>query len=148
MSCTARLSASAENEGCHEASAPRTALATGCDAGIRYHERLEQDLIGISIGPHEQRFAAAAATAYLQQHGRPKHPRELLDHACLRGQSASAAKPAWEFERKGERVEIEPIGPLLVRIGAAADLAVDAAVASVGVIYLFEDWLTARCARR
>ena len=34
------------------------------------------------------------------------------------------------------------------RLSASADLAVDAAVASVGVIYLFEDWLTARCATR
>jgi len=28
-----------------------------------------------------------------------------------------------------------------VRIGAATDLAVDAAIASTGIIYLFEDWL-------
>ncbi|CAN7606414.1 LysR family transcriptional regulator [Pseudorhodoferax sp. LjRoot39] len=122
-------------------------LAAGCDAGIRYDERLEQDMIAIPIGPREQRFAAAAAPAYLQQRGRPKHPRELLDHACLRGQFASGTKPAWEFERKGERLKIEPTGPLLVRIGAAADLAVDAAVAGVGVVYLFEGWLRPYIAR-
>ena len=116
-------------------------LAAGCDAGIRYDERLEQDMIAIPIGPREQRFAAAASPAYLKKHGRPKHPRDLLDHACIRGQFASGATPAWEFERKGERVKIEPTGPLLVRIGAATDLAVDAAVSGCGVIYLFEDWL-------
>lgn len=55
--------------------------------------------------------------------------------------------PAWEFERKGERVKIEPTGPLLVRIGATTDLAVDAAVAGSGVIYLFEDWLRPYIAR-
>src|SRR5277367_2653266 len=60
-------------------------LAAGCDAGIRYEERLEQDMIAVPIGPREQRFATAASPAYLDQHGRPKHPRELLDHACLRG---------------------------------------------------------------
>lgn len=49
--------------------------------------------------------------------------------------------PAWEFERRGEVIKIEPTGPLLVRIGAATDLAVDAAVSGCGVIYLFEDWL-------
>lgn len=49
--------------------------------------------------------------------------------------------PAWEFERDGEVVKVDPVGPLIVRIGAATDLAVDAAIAGTGVIYLFEDWL-------
>ena len=104
-------------------------------------------MIAIPIGPREQRFAAAASPGYLRQHGRPRHPRDLLEHACLRGQFASGAKPAWEFARKGESLKIEPNGPLLVRIGAAADLAVDAAVAGVGVVYLFEDWLRPWIAR-
>jgi len=116
-------------------------LAAGCDAGIRYDERLEQDMIAIPIGPREQRFATAASPRYLDQHGRPEHPRELLAHACLRGQFSSGLIPAWEFERNGEAVKIDPTGPLLVRLGAATDLAVDAAVAGSGVIYLFEDWL-------
>jgi len=60
-------------------------LAAGCDAGIRYEERLEQDMIAVPIGPRFQRFAAAAAPAYLDRRGRPEHPRQLLDHACLRG---------------------------------------------------------------
>lgn len=122
-------------------------LAAGCDAGIRYDERLEQDMIAVPIGPREQRFAVAAAPAYLARHGRPKHPRDLLAHACLRGQFASGASYPWEFERRGEVIKLEPTGPLLVRIGAATDLAVDAALAGVGVIYLFEDWLRPYMAR-
>jgi DNA-binding transcriptional LysR family regulator len=35
-------------------------LAAGCDAGIRYDERLEQDMIAVPIGPRVQRFATAA----------------------------------------------------------------------------------------
>jgi DNA-binding transcriptional LysR family regulator len=116
-------------------------LASGCDAGIRYDERLEQDMIAIPIGPREQRFATAASPAYLERRGRPQHPRDLLEHACLRGRFASGATPAWEFERDGEVVKVDPTGPLIVRIGAAADLAVDAAVAGSGIIQLFEDWL-------
>ena len=49
--------------------------------------------------------------------------------------------PAWEFERDGEVVKVDPSGPLVVRIGEATDLAVDAAVAGCGVVMLFEDWL-------
>jgi DNA-binding transcriptional LysR family regulator len=116
-------------------------LAAGCDAGIRYDERLEQDMIAIPIGPREQRFATAASPAYLDRRGRPAHPRELLDHACLRGRFKSGAMTAWEFERDGEVVKVDPTGPLIVRVGTATDLAVDAAVAGSGVIQLFEDWL-------
>jgi DNA-binding transcriptional LysR family regulator len=116
-------------------------LAAGCDAGIRYDERLEQDMIAVPIGPRVQRFATAASPAYLDARGRPQHPRDLLAHSCLRGQFASGAMPAWEFERDGEVVRVDPAGPLMVRIGAAADLAVGAAVAGLGIIHLFEEWM-------
>lgn len=116
-------------------------LAAGCDAGIRYGERLEQDMIAVPIGPRTQRFAVAAAPAYLAAHGQPRHPRDLLDHACLRGQFSSGAMTTWEFERDGEIVRVDPSGPLIVRVGAATDLAIDAAVAGTGIIMLFEDWL-------
>src|SRR5215475_2369111 len=92
-------------------------LAAGCDAGIRYDERLEQDMIAVPIGPRVQRFAVAAAPAYLDRRGRPQHPRDLLHHACLRGRFSSGAMIAWEYERNGEVVRVDPIGPLTVGIG-------------------------------
>jgi len=116
-------------------------LGAGFDAGIRYDERLEQDMIAVPIGPRTQRFAAAAAPAYLDRHGRPQHPRELLKHACLRGRFSGGAMPTWEFERNGKVVRIEPTGPLLVSFGTATDLAVEAAIAGTGIICLFDDWL-------
>ena len=116
-------------------------LAAGCDAGIRYDERLEQDMIAVPIGPRIQRFATAASPAYLDAHGRPEHPRDLLSHACLRGQFASGAMPTWEYERDGEIVRVDPTGPLVVRLGAAVDLAVSAAIDGLGIIHLFEGWL-------
>jgi DNA-binding transcriptional LysR family regulator len=116
-------------------------LAAGCDAGVRYDERLEQDMIAVPIGPRLQRFATAASPDYLDARGRPQHPRDLLAHACLRGQFASGATPSWEFERGGEVVRVDPPGPLVVRAGAAIDLAVGAAIAGLGIVHLFEEWL-------
>jgi DNA-binding transcriptional LysR family regulator len=116
-------------------------LAAGCDAGIRYDERLEQDMIAVPIGPRIQRFASGAAPAYLDQHGRPEHPRDLLGHACLRSRFASRAMTEWEFERDGETVHIDPTGPLIVQAGGGSDLTVDAAIAGTGIVSLFEDWL-------
>ena len=116
-------------------------LAAGCDAGVRYDERLEQDMIAVPIGPRIQRLATAASRDYLDAFGRPEHPRDLLAHACLRGRFPSGAKPLWEFEHDGEVVRIDPPGPLTVRIGGAVDLALDAAISGLGVIHLFEDWV-------
>ena len=116
-------------------------LAAGCDAGIRYGERLEQDMIAVPIGPRHQHFSLGAAPAYLDRHGRPEHPRDLLRHACLRGRFSSGTMALWEFERNGEVVQVDPTGPLLVSAGAATDLAVDAAIAGTGIVALFEDWL-------
>jgi DNA-binding transcriptional LysR family regulator len=116
-------------------------LAAGCDAGIRYEERLEQDMIAVPIGPRIQRFAVAASPAYLDKHGRPEHPRDLLGHACLRQRFPSGVMPPWEFERDGEKIRIDPTGPLVVTAGGASDFAVDAAVAGLGIVGLFEEWL-------
>lgn len=116
-------------------------LAAGCDAGIRYEERLERDMIAVPIGPRVQRFAAGASAAYLARCSRPQHPRDLLGHACLRHRFPSGVTPAWEFERDGEIVRVDPTGPLVVTAGGATGLAVAMAVAGLGIVGLFEDWL-------
>jgi len=116
-------------------------LAKGCDAGVRYEERLEADMIAVPIGPRHQRIATAAAPAYLAARGVPDHPRDLLTHACLRGRFSSGSMPDWEFERDGEVIFVDTRGPLIVGPGGAMDLAVAAAVAGMGVVHLFEEWL-------
>ncbi|MDB0529630.1 LysR family transcriptional regulator [Ralstonia solanacearum] len=116
-------------------------IAAGCDAGIRYEERLDQDMIAVPIGPRAQRMATAAAPTYLDRRGRPKHPRELLDHACLRVRFSSGNTPPWKFERNGKVIRVDPDGPLFVNTAGAIDLAIDAAIAGSGVIHMFEDWL-------
>jgi len=116
-------------------------IAAGCDAGIRYDERLAQDMIAVPIGPRIQRFAAAASKAYLDRRGRPAHPRDLVEHACIRNRFASGSMPDWEFERGSETVLIDPPAALIVQTGGGVDLAVECAMAGSGIIMLFEDWL-------
>ena len=117
-------------------------LAAGADAGIRYDEKLEQDMIAVPIGPRVQRFAMAASPDYLARQGRPEHPKDLLQHRCLRGRFSNGALfSPWELERGDETFRIEPQGPLTVSISGAMDLAVDMAVAGMGIIGNFEEWL-------
>jgi DNA-binding transcriptional LysR family regulator len=117
-------------------------LSAGCDAGIRYDERLEQDMIAVPIGPRVQRLATAASPGYLAARGRPEHPRELLSHSCLRVQFGGGRMPVWEFERDGEVIRVDPTGPLQVRPAAALDLALIGALAGLGIVHLWEGILT------
>jgi DNA-binding transcriptional LysR family regulator len=113
-------------------------LAAGFDAGIRYEERLERDMIAVPIGPRRQRFALAAAPSYLAARGTPKHPRELLEHACIRFRFASGALPRWEFERDGEIIRLSPDGPLVT---STIEIALAVACAGLGLIFIFEEEL-------
>jgi DNA-binding transcriptional LysR family regulator len=113
-------------------------LAAGFDAGIRYEERVERDMIAVPIGPRRQRFVTAAAPAYLAARGVPKHPRDLLDHACIRHRFASGATARWEFERDEEVVKLDPRGPLIT---STIEVAIAVACAGLGLIHMFEEEL-------
>lgn len=129
-------------------------LAAGFDAGVRYDERLERDMIAVPLGPREQRFAVAASPAYLTRRGRPTHPHDLLDHACIRHRFADRATPPLEFERDGEVVKVDPAphvtGTTLpfgraaaiegLGIVASFEAALAPAVAAGQLEWLLEDW--------
>ncbi len=113
-------------------------LAAGFDAGIRYEERIERDMIAVPIGPRKQRFVLAGAPAYFDRHGVPTHPKDLLTHAGIRHRFESGVVAPWEFERGNKTVRISPEGPL---IASVVELEVEAAVAGLGLIYMFEEYL-------
>ncbi|WP_198651410.1 LysR family transcriptional regulator [Dyella sp. C11] len=113
-------------------------LAAGCDAGIRYEERVERDMIAMPIGPRMQRFVAAASPAYLAERGRPSKPQDLVSHACIRHRFPSGVIAVWEFERRGKVVRIRPEGPLL---SSTTEMQVQAAVSGLGIIHTFEEFL-------
>jgi DNA-binding transcriptional LysR family regulator len=116
-------------------------IAEGCDAGIRYDERLQPDMIAVPIGPRSQRYATVASPAYLDRRGRPQEPRDLLNHACIRVRFPNRAMVPWEFERLGETVLVDPPAALVVQPGGAAELAVSAAVGGCGIVSIFEQWV-------
>ena len=116
-------------------------LASGADAGIRYDERLDQDMIAVPIGPRVQRFAAAASPDYLDARGRPEHPRDLLNHNCLRTRFSGGSVAPYEFEKDGELVRVDPPGQLIVRPGASGDLLLRCAIDGLGIINSFDDML-------
>jgi DNA-binding transcriptional LysR family regulator len=113
-------------------------LAAGFDAGIRYDDAVALDMIAVPIGPRIQRFVTAASPGYLAAHGEPDHPRDLLNHTCIRQRFVSGAMPPWEFLRGDEAVKIAPSGPLITN---RIDVQVKAAEAGLGIVHSFEGFL-------
>lgn len=87
-------------------------IDAGFDAGVRYGEHLAQDMIAVSLGP-EQRYAVVASPQYVAQHGIPRHPKDLLNHSCIRTRFGSRTIPDWEFEKAGRIVKVAPQGKLI-----------------------------------
>jgi DNA-binding transcriptional LysR family regulator len=113
-------------------------LAEGFDAGIRYDERLERDMIAIPIGPRTQRFVTAASPAYLAQHGAPTHPEQLVNHECIRFRFSSGVVHVWEFVKDGITFKISPGGRLIAN---RIELQVAGGVAGLGIVRTFEGFL-------
>ena len=113
-------------------------VAAGYDAGIRYDERLEKDMIAIPIGPRQQCYVTAAAPGYLAASGVPRHPRDILDHRCIRHRFLGGSVMPWEFEREGETVVIAP--PMVIATNSI-EIERAAAVAGFGIIRTFREFL-------
>lgn len=109
-------------------------VAAGFDAGVRFGERLAQDMIAVPLGP-PQRFVVVASPAYLAEHGRPTTPQQLSEHRCIRIRFPNGSIYRWEFSRGGEKLEVEVDGPLDV---ADMPLMVRAAEDGLGLAYVYE----------
>jgi DNA-binding transcriptional LysR family regulator len=112
-------------------------VAAGFDAGVRYGEHLAQDMIAVSLGP-PQRYVVVASPQYIALHGRPKHPKDLLNHSAIRNRFDSGVMPDWEFEKAGRVVKVSPPGKLIV---SYPELARRAALDGVGFWPTFEGYV-------
>ena len=108
-------------------------VANRFDAGLRIGELIERDMIAVKL-IDRIRLACVASPAYLNGREVPQVPADLMQHECIRHRWKfdEAIRP-WEFEKDGERVEIEPQGRLIVN---EAQNVVTAAASGVGVGYL------------
>ena len=118
-------------------------VAAGYDAGIRYDERLEKDMIAVPIGPRRQCYVTAAAPDYLAANGTPEHPRDILEHRCIRHRFLGGSILPWEFERNGETLFIAP--PMVIASNSI-EIERSAAVAGLGVVRTFREFLAPQIA--
>jgi DNA-binding transcriptional LysR family regulator len=111
-------------------------VAGGFDAAIRIGEVIERDLIAVRLGP-DLRQIAVASPDYLAKHGRPEHPRDLVNHRCVRWRWSGYTTPyAWEFFEKERWFSVAVGGPLIV---SDKQMALRATLQGVGIGFPVED---------
>lgn len=111
-------------------------VASRFDAGIRFGERIDRDMISVRIGP-DLRAAVVAAPSYLARRPPPLTLRDLANHDCVNYHMRTAgASYSWEFEENGRDVEVKVGGSFVVN---DLEMMLSAALAGAGLVYTFED---------
>ena len=119
-------------------------VAEGFDAGIRLGHALDKEMFAVRVSP-DQRLVLVGAPAYFARKGVPAHPRELHAHDCIGLRMSTGAVARWRFVDDGENIELAVDGRIVTNDGAVL---VDAAIAGVGVAYVFEDMVRAHVAEQ
>ncbi|HEV2672950.1 MAG TPA: LysR family transcriptional regulator [Aliidongia sp.] len=88
-------------------------VADGIDVAMRFGEPLASSPAARKL--IETRILTVASPAYLERHGRPKHPNDLTGHACIqfRNPATDRAFP-WEFHKTGKMLAVKTTGRLLL----------------------------------
>jgi DNA-binding transcriptional LysR family regulator len=98
----------------------------GFDLAIRIADRLDPGDVARKIGSSQG--VIAAAPSYLERHGPPKHPRDLIKHECFGYLLASRSN--WSFVIEGETKSYPVSGRLKANNG---DALLDAAIRGLGI---------------
>jgi len=110
-------------------------VASGFDAGVRFGNRLEADMVSMPIGPN-LRSVVVGSPGFFERHPAPQKPEDLHALPCIRHRFPSGSMYRWEFERGGIEQEIEVNGPLTL---GDVSLMIGPALQGLGLAYVFED---------
>lgn len=110
------------------------------DAGIRFGDIVDKDMIAVRIGP-DIRMSVVGAPSYFDAHPAPRTPRELSGHRCINYRLVkTGGLYAWDFEEDGKAFKVRGEGPLVFN---NSELLRDAALAGQGLAYVYDDEVVA-----
>lgn len=116
----------------------RDIVADRFDAGVRLGKTIDKDMIAVPIGP-PMRLAVVASPGYFAVHPIPRTPKDLTAHQCINQRmQSSGGLYVWDFERRGQQVNVRVDGQLIFN---TTQPQIDAAVAGLGITLLPEDEL-------
>lgn len=105
----------------------------GFDAGIRADDIIAKDLVALKLfGPID--YVTVATPNYLKKNGTPKHPKDLLEHNCIRHRFGAGSNiyERWEFIESGKEISVKISGNLILN---NSDSIRHAAIEGNGIIY-------------
>ncbi|MET3648743.1 LysR family transcriptional regulator [Phyllobacterium ifriqiyense] len=106
----------------------------GFDLGVRVEGLVPSDMIAVSLG-RPQRHAVVGSPEYIEKHGIPMVPPDLLTHSCIRVRLPDGSLFRWRFEKSGEQVQVDVRGQITLD---EASLTRTAVLDGAGLGYLFE----------
>jgi DNA-binding transcriptional LysR family regulator len=110
-------------------------VAEGYDAGVRLSEAIERDMVQVRL-TDAFRFVVVGAPTYLQRHGTPQRPEDLLRHECITFRSqTTGALYAWELERGRKAWRVPVRGGVVTGEG---QVMLSLAESGTGLTYAFE----------
>ena len=122
----------------------RDLIASRFDAGIHLGEFVQKDMVAVKVS-EAQRAAIVGAPSYFESHPRPKTPRDLTAHHCIRYRmGAGGPVYRWEFEKRGKPVTVSISGPLIFN---DVELTLRAASDGMGLAFALEEQVAERIAR-
>lgn len=98
-------------------------VADGFDFGIRRADLMPNDMIAVPLEKRRS-YAIVASPTYLEAHGRPRVPADLLAHSCIRIRLPNGALHPWELEKHGKRTRIDVTGRLTLDEASLSRIAV------------------------
>ncbi|MBW4791869.1 LysR family transcriptional regulator [Pseudomonas tolaasii] len=104
----------------------------GFDAGIRFGDFVEQDMVAVKVGP-PLRMRVIASPGYLARHGTPAHPAELLQHNCIGFRASSGVVERWDLVKGQETLALPVGGRMIVNDSSAL---VQSVLDGLGVGYM------------
>ncbi|MGY2047039.1 LysR substrate-binding domain-containing protein [Methylobacterium sp. JK268] len=111
-------------------------VAEGFDAGIRFGEAVDRDMLAVRVGP-DLRTVVVGTPSYFERHPRPETPADLEAHNCVNYRLAGGGGLLpWEFAQDGREIRIRATGQLVVNDAALAGAAVRA---GAGLGYMLEE---------
>lgn len=111
-------------------------VAEGFDAGVRLSESIERDMVQVRL-TDAFRFVVVGSPSYLDRHGTPQKPEDLLRHECLTFRSQKTGTLyAWELERGRKTWRVPVRGGIVV--SGDGQLMVSLAEAGAGLTYVLE----------
>src|SRR5262249_28341529 len=108
------------------------------DAGFRRGNVIARDMIAVRV-TDDMRQVAVASPDYIARHGRPRAPADLQAHNCIRFRLPGGGFIPWQFMLDGKLSELDVTGSVIVN---EPDLTIRTAIAGIGVVYIFEEYVT------